>query len=129
MKRFLKTQTIIGIILASLLFTVTAAPLNAYAAAPSCPTLSQISSGKSTGQGEKCLFYYYAQPLVDVLSGIVGVAVVISLITAGIQYSSAAGDSGKVSAAKERIRNSIIAIFAYLVLLAFLQWLLPGGIV
>lgn len=71
----------------------------------------------------------YIQPLIDLLAGGVGLAVVISIVIGGMQYSSSGGDSSKITAAKNRIRNSIIALLMYLFLLAFLNFLIPGGLV
>lgn len=72
--------------------------------------------------------------VVTFLSALVGVVIVGSLIWGGIQYATAGSDvagSGKpsqVAAAKQRIANSLIALLAYLLIFAFLQWLIPGGI-
>lgn len=72
--------------------------------------------------------------IVTFLSALVGVVIVGSLIWGGIQYATAGSDvagSGKpsqVAAAKQRITNSLIALLAYLLIFAFLQWLIPGGI-
>lgn len=70
----------------------------------------------------------YVNPLITLLSALVGVAVTISIIIGGIQYGSSAGDPQKASAAKNRIRNSIVALVAFIFLFAFLQFLVPGGI-
>ncbi len=71
----------------------------------------------------------YVQPFVNFLSALVGVAVTVSIVIGGIQYGSSAGDSAKVSAAKNRIRNSIIALLAFLFLYAMMNFLIPGGLV
>jgi hypothetical protein len=52
----------------------------------------------------------------------------ISLIMGGVQYSSSNGDPQKITAAKNRISTTIIALVAYMFLFAFLQFLIPGGI-
>jgi hypothetical protein len=70
----------------------------------------------------------YINPAIDLLSLTFGVIAVISIITGGIQYTASAGDPQKASMAKSRITNTIIAIFAYLFLYAFLEFLVPGGI-
>jgi hypothetical protein len=46
----------------------------------------------------------------------------------GIQYTTSTGDSSKVSAAKKRIYNAVIAFFAFLFTYAILQYLIPGGL-
>jgi hypothetical protein len=68
------------------------------------------------------------QLLVDVLSAGVGVVVVGSLIFAGIQYSFAGDNPQETSAAKNRIINSLLALVAFFLTFAFLEWLIPGGI-
>ena len=56
-----------------------------------------------------------------------GLIAVISIILGGIQYSASEGDPQKASKAKNRIVNTIFAIFAYALLYGFLQFLVPGG--
>lgn len=86
------------------------------------------------GTGVQCnasscnLIQKYINPLVELLSALVGVAVTISIIIGGIQYGSSAGDPQATTAAKSRIRNSLIALVAFLFLYAFLQFLIPGGL-
>lgn len=78
----------------------------------------------------KCdLVTKYLNPFINFMAAFVGVAVVISLIIGGIQYSSSAGDPQKVGAAKNRIRNAIIALVTFLFLYALLNFLIPGGLV
>lgn len=70
----------------------------------------------------------YVNPAIKVLTALVGIVVAISIVVAGIQYSSASGDPSKVSAAKGRLTNAVLALLAYLFMMGFLQWLLPGGV-
>ncbi len=84
-------------------------------------------AGKNT-TGTECFFGKYLNPIIALLSAAVGIVVVISLIVAGIQYSSAQGDPSKVQAAKQRITNSLIALVAFFFLFAGLNWLIPGGL-
>jgi len=74
------------------------------------------------------LFDKYINPLIAFLTAIAGVIIVISIIAGGVQYSAAGGDPSKVAAAKNRITNAIIALIAIIFLFAFLQWLVPGGL-
>ena len=69
----------------------------------------------------------YINPFIKVLSGLIGLIAAISLIMGGIQYSAAAGDPQKITAAKDRISKTIIALVMYMFLFAFLQFLIPGG--
>jgi len=75
------------------------------------------------------LLTQYVQPFINFLSALVGVAVTISIVIGGIQYGSSAGDSAKVSAAKNRIRNSIIALLAFIFLYTLLNFAIPGGLI
>lgn len=95
----------------------------AYAAYSTVPDPAANSTGNGGG-----LFKSYINPIITFLSAAVGVVVVISIIYGSILYSSAGGDPQKVAAARARIRDSIIALIAFLFLWAFLQWLMPGGI-
>ncbi len=76
----------------------------------------------------KCDFIgKYINPAINLFSLVFGLVAVISLILGGIQYSASQGDPQKAASAKGRLQNTIIAIFAYLFLYAFLQFLIPGG--
>lgn len=69
----------------------------------------------------------YVNPAVIALTALVGIAAVASIIVAGIQYASSADDAGAVTKAKQRIFNTILGLVAYIFLLAFLNYLVPGG--
>jgi hypothetical protein len=70
----------------------------------------------------------YVNPLIKVLSVLVGVAAVIGIIFGAIQVSMSAGDPQKAASGKNHIRNAIIAIVAYVLLFVVLNWVVPGGI-
>jgi len=101
---------------------------SAYAATPT-PILAAESAGPCNNLQQCSLIYDYVDPFIDFLSALVGVAVVISIVVGGIQYSSSAGDPSKASAAKSRIRNAIIALVTFILLYAMLNFLIPGGLV
>lgn len=65
---------------------------------------------------------------INVLSALVGLAIVGSIIFGGIQYQTARDNSSQVSAAKNRIAMAILSLFLYFFAYALLQWLVPGGI-
>lgn len=71
----------------------------------------------------------YVNPAITALSAMVGIAAVASLIYAGIQYSTSSGDPQKVAEAKDRITKTLMAFVMYLFFFAFLQFLIPGGII
>lgn len=67
-------------------------------------------------------------PAVKALTALVGVAITISIIWGGIQYSSSGGDPSAVSAAKKRIVTAVLTLIGYFLFLAFLNWVIPGGL-
>ncbi len=75
-----------------------------------------------------CGIIKYLVLFINVLSGAVGLVVVGSIIYGGIQYSSAGSDPAKISAAKNRIRDSIMALLFFLFAYSILNWLVPGGV-
>lgn len=77
---------------------------------------------------DNCGIISYLVIAIRVLSGLVGVVVVIMITVGGIQYSTARDDPQAAAAAKGRITNALIALVVYLFIFAFLQWLVPGGI-
>lgn len=58
----------------------------------------------------------------------IGILAVIGLSVFGIQYLTAGSNSGQTAKAKGRLRNMIIGVITYVVLVAGLQFLMPGGI-
>lgn len=73
------------------------------------------------------LIALYINPLIKLLGLLVGLVVAASLVLGGIQYITSSGDSQKVSAAKSRISNTLLAFLAFAFLYAFLNFLIPGG--
>ena len=65
--------------------------------------------------------------LVVVTTG-VGIAAVGSIVFAGVLYITARDNAAQVSKAKTMMRNTIIGIIAYILMWAFLEWIIPGGI-
>lgn len=66
--------------------------------------------------------------LINVLSGMAGIVIVGAIVVGGMQYSSAGSDPQKVSAAKNRIRNAVIALLFFLFGYGILNFLIPGGL-
>jgi hypothetical protein len=58
----------------------------------------------------------------------VGIAVVISIIVAGIQYSTAEGNPETAQASKNRIRSAVVGFFIYVFAFSLVQYLVPGGV-
>ena len=75
-----------------------------------------------------CLYAKYINPFITVLSVLVGLAVVIAIIIGGIEVLTSAADPQRVAAGRKRIIGALVALVAYFVLYAALQFLLPGGV-
>ena len=103
----------------------------AYAAAkapPPSPPSKPTGDPAITCTADNCdLIAKYVNPAINLFSLVFGLVAVISLILGGIQYSASEGDPQKTAQAKNRLYSTLIAIFAYLFLYAFLQFLIPGG--
>jgi hypothetical protein len=81
------------------------------------------------GKHNECdLVKKYIQPLINTLAALVGVVVTIAIIAGGIEVSASEGDPQRAAKGKNRIRNGLIALLAFFLLYAFLQYIVPGGI-
>lgn len=98
---------------------------------PEHPTVKRDSNAfKETDCSDRsCALYKDLNLIISFLAAGVGVIVVIMIIVGGIQYSAAGGDPQKVSAAKTKIFNAVLALVTFIFLYAILDWLIPGGLV
>lgn len=92
-----------------------------------CSTAGNCCEGESLTK-DNCVIIGYILTITNVLSGLVGLVVVLMIAYGGIQYAMSRDDPAQVAAAKERIKNAVMALVFYLFAVAFLQWLIPGGI-
>lgn len=98
---------------------------------PSTKCKIEVNDCKESSENtnaSNCRIVYYLNLFIRILSGMVGVAVVAVIIIGGIQYSMSGGDAQAVAAAKKRISNALLALVIYAFSFAFLQWIIPGGI-
>lgn len=58
----------------------------------------------------------------------VGIAAVGAIVYAGVLYITARDNAGQVSKAKTMIMNTVVGVVAYILMWAFLQWIIPGGV-
>lgn len=65
---------------------------------------------------------------IQVLTGAIGVVAIGALVYAGIMYSSASGNAGQVTKAKELIRNTVIGLVLFALMGLLLNFLIPGGL-
>lgn len=66
---------------------------------------------------------------INVLAAVIGVGAVAMLIFAGVQYTAAADNPSQVEAAKKKIGAVVLGLVAFIFLYAFLNWLIPGGVI
>jgi hypothetical protein len=86
-----------------------------------------LSSGGCTGKN--CSFIdAYINPTIKLLSVLVGITAVIFIIFGAIQVSSSGGDPQKSASGKMHIRNALIGMVAYVLLVGLLGWLVPGSV-
>lgn len=71
----------------------------------------------------------YVNPAIALLAALTGILAITGIIIGGIQVTSSAGDPQKVASGKRHIRNSVIGVVAFIFLYAFLNWILPGGVI
>jgi len=118
-------STIKSSIVRSAIIAVTAA----YLLLPMSASAAQLDvCGATSGTACNNFVAKYINPVVNLLTISIGVFAVISIIVAGIQYSSAGDDPGAVNKAKNRIVKTVIGLLAYIFLFALLNYLIPGGL-
>lgn len=66
--------------------------------------------------------------VIQILTAAVGVVAIGAFVYAGIMWSSASGDSGRINKAKEIIRNTVIGLAAFALMSLALNYLIPGGL-
>lgn len=77
--------------------------------------------------GDDNPIYGYLTEIINFLSAGVGIVVIIMIALGGIQYMSAGGNPQATQAAVHRIVNAILAMVVFIFIWAFLNWLVPGG--
>ncbi len=75
-----------------------------------------------------CKIFSYLIDLINILTALVGVVVVIMIVIGGIQYSAARDNPQAIQAAKGKITNAVLALVVFIFTSAFLQWIVPGGV-
>lgn len=64
--------------------------------------------------------------VIDIMTVLIGILAVIGVTVVGIQYLTAGGSEEKTRKAKRRMFEIVIGIVAYVLMYAFLKWLLPS---
>jgi hypothetical protein len=83
----------------------------------------------ATLNSSNCKIYFWLARFVRALSALAGIAVVIMVVVGGIEYAASKDNPQATAAAKNRIKNAILALVMYIFAFAFLQWIVPGGVV
>lgn len=103
--------------------------LSAPAMATSVPSTFGVDTailktcgGKEGSDGITCVLNL----VVDIMTIGIGILGVIGITVVGIQYLTAGGSEEKTRKAKRRMFEIIIGLVAYVLLYAFLRWLLPS---
>jgi hypothetical protein len=105
-------------------------------------TNSKECSGVKIGlpilnKGETCIqnnpedggaIIVYLRLILRLLSGAVGLVIVMLIVIAGVQYIASTGDPAQVKAAKTRLQNAIIGLVLFASMFAILTFIIPGGI-
>ena len=66
---------------------------------------------------------------VEIITIAIGAAAVIGIIICGIMYITSAGDVAHQTKAKQRLYQIVIGILCYGIFFAFLEFLIPGGVI
>ena len=75
-----------------------------------------------------CLYAKYVNPIIALLSALVGIAVVIAIIYGAIEYTTSGGDPQRIASGKKHIIEALIGLVAFMLLYSFMQFLVPGGL-
>lgn len=66
--------------------------------------------------------------VINIMTGLVGLAAVGGIVYASILYTTAQDNSGQVTKAKETIFNVVLGIVLFSLMYSFLQFIIPGGV-
>ncbi|MGH7195932.1 MAG: hypothetical protein ACREGA_04105 [Candidatus Saccharimonadales bacterium] len=94
------------------------------------PQALNCAAPNESGVANPCnntIIQNYLNPVINFLSLGVGILVVISMAIGGLQYITSAGDPNKAAEARKRITDSVIALVAFALMYAVLQFFVPGG--
>lgn len=81
-----------------------------------------------TLSSQNCAIIRHVANFIRVLSATAGVVITTMIAYAGVQYTMSRDNPEETSQARQRIRNSLIALIVYVFMFAFLQYVVPGGI-
>ena len=77
---------------------------------------------------ENCGIIAYTVLGINILSAVAGMAIVASIIIAGFQYMTAQDNSGQIEVSRKRIIWAMTALLVFVFMYAFLNFIVPGGV-
>ncbi len=69
----------------------------------------------------------YLRLILRLMNMLVGAVVVLVIVIAGVQYVTSAGDPTNTKKAKTRVTGALTALLLYMLMVAILNFILPGG--
>lgn len=119
------------LLLAQVLFFIAPVHDKAAAVEQTNPTTSQqndVTLPECDSSKEKCGFHEVLSGILRFMGFLVLPVCVIVIIWGGISYSAAGNNPEAINKARQRIAAGILALLTYILLYAFLNWLIPGGV-
>lgn len=96
---------------------------------PNTGTCDGSTYTSSTPVADNVLVCGYIKPATEFLSAGVGVVVILMIMIGGIQYITSDGSPQSIAKAKKKIINGILALIIFALMYAFLNFIIPGGII
>ncbi len=78
---------------------------------------------------DNCIIIQYIVRAINILSALAGLAITGSIMIAGYQYMTARDNSGQIEASRKRIIWALIALATLIFTYAFLNFIVPGGVI
>ena len=91
-----------------------------------CVETAIIGGGQVCDNGNGDSVIHILDLVVDIMTIGIGILGVIGITVVGIQYLTAGGNEEKTRKAKRRMFEIVIGLVAYVLIYAFLKWLMPG---
>ena len=77
---------------------------------------------------DNCEIIRYIVVAINFLSALAGIVFVLSIMIAGFQYMTGRDNAGQIQKAKSRIVMTLVALAIFIFMYAFLNFLVPGGV-
>ncbi|OYX42854.1 hypothetical protein B7Y94_02845 [Candidatus Saccharibacteria bacterium 32-49-12] len=113
-------KRVIGLILISALLALT--PLVASAATPDLWGACEAGDTSPICQSQDEEVSDFVTPVINFMLALVGVLAVVMIIVGGIKYITSAGDTSKVTAAKNTILYAVIGLVVAILAYAIVSW-------